>query len=320
VVFEGGNAVCSQSDDVDFADDLLLLSTHNNPLLGHFQPFNATSAATALAGRMAAQIYDAYPHLWPETVRGLIVHSAEWTNEMKRTRSAASSQTLGKKLLLRRFGYGVPNLGRAIRSAKNDLTLVVQDSLHPFHKLVGKGVKTRELNFHTLPWPKEILEQFDATEVELRVTLSYFIEPNPGERGWSRRHSYQSHGLRFELKNALESETTFRKRINAAAREEGERVEGGVSDGWELGVRKGSVFSDIWKGTAASLSAKNALAIYPVGGWWREKHNLRHYERPVRYSLIVSLRAPEIDADIYAAVSQALQLQTEIKLPVEIEI
>lgn len=320
VVFEGGNAACSPSGDVDFPDDLLLLSTNNNPTLGYFKPFNATSAATALAGRMAAKIYDAYPHLWPETVRALIVHSAEWTSEMKKTRLAASTPKLGKRHLLRRFGYGVPDLDRALKSARNDLTLVIEDRLRPFYKPPRDDVKTRELNFHALPWPKQVLEQFGEAQVELRVTLSFFVEPNPGERGWSTRHSYQSHGLRFELKNALESELDFRKRINAAAREKGEKIESTISDGWDLGIRKGSVFSDMWRGNAAALAAKDAIAIYPVGGWWKEKHYLEQYERPVRYALIVSLRAPELDLDIYTPVSQAIQSEIAAKPVVEVEI
>src|SRR5256885_8145814 len=33
--------------------------------------------------------------------------------------------------------------------------------------------------------------------VEMRVTLSFFVEPNPSRRGWQSKFRYQSHGLRF---------------------------------------------------------------------------------------------------------------------------
>jgi len=33
----------------------------------------------------------------------------------------------------------------------------------------------------------------------MRITLSYFVEPSPGEVGWKDRYRYASHGLRFEL-------------------------------------------------------------------------------------------------------------------------
>jgi hypothetical protein len=33
---------------------------------------------------MAAEIMGQYPNYWPETIRALIVHSAEWTENMKK--------------------------------------------------------------------------------------------------------------------------------------------------------------------------------------------------------------------------------------------
>jgi len=49
-----------------------------------FTTFEATSAASALASRFAAQNWVQYPSLWPETIRALMVHSAEWTEQMCR--------------------------------------------------------------------------------------------------------------------------------------------------------------------------------------------------------------------------------------------
>jgi len=33
---------------------------------------------------MAAQIMAEYPEIWPETVRALLIHSARWTEKMKK--------------------------------------------------------------------------------------------------------------------------------------------------------------------------------------------------------------------------------------------
>ena len=41
----------------------------------------------------------------------------------------------------------------------------------------------------------------------MRVTLSYFIDPSPGARGWTTRYGYESHGLRFAVRNQLETPT-----------------------------------------------------------------------------------------------------------------
>jgi hypothetical protein len=73
------------------------------------------------------------------------------------------------------------------------------------------------MNLHRLPWPLLELEALGETAVEMRVTLSYFIEPDPSARGVTSRYRYESHGLRFEVNRASESEADFRARINAAA-------------------------------------------------------------------------------------------------------
>jgi hypothetical protein len=52
----------------------------------------ATSAATAQVARIAAAISADYPELWPETVRALVVHSAEWTAVMRKWIEGAKSK------------------------------------------------------------------------------------------------------------------------------------------------------------------------------------------------------------------------------------
>ncbi len=136
--------------------------------------------------------------------------------------------------MLRRYGWGVPDLNRALLSAANDATLMIEDALLPFRK-DGSLIKTRDMNLHRLPWPRAELVSLGDRDVELRVTLSYFIEPNPGERGWTRRHRYASHNLRFALKRSLETLAMFRGRINKAAQEEeeaGEPAGAAGGDNW----------------------------------------------------------------------------------------
>jgi hypothetical protein len=50
-----------------------------------------------------------------------------------------------------------------------------------------------------LPWPRAVLQELHATPVILKVTLSYFIEPNPGNRKYELSASYRSCGLRFKM-------------------------------------------------------------------------------------------------------------------------
>ena len=197
VVFEGGNVVRSAKGEVNFpCPDLSLLSTHYRPAQKAFVLSWATSAATAQAARMAAIIAAEYPMLWPEAVRALIVHSAEWTPQMQ-THLRGASGKRARARLVRRYGFGVPRLDRALRSADNSLTLIAQETIRPF---VPKVIKPNErqmgdIHFFALPWPREVLQSLGETPVRLRVTLSYFVEPNPGRRGWKHRHRYASHAL-----------------------------------------------------------------------------------------------------------------------------
>jgi hypothetical protein len=316
LVLEGGNlGIDPATGEGDDIDDLALLTTFRRPEERAFTTTGDTSAATAQVARMGAQILTDRPNLWPETVRALLVHSGEWTPAMRGHLPATPSQT-DKRTLIRRYGYGVPDLERAIRSLSNDVTMVIEGSVQPYEGS-RSTIKTKDMRLHELPWPADELEALGQTLVQMKITLSYFIEPNPGERGWTKRHRYSSHGLRFAVKRSEENLVSFRSRINAEAREEDQSYAAAGNDtGWFFGPRlrnRGSLHSDLWEGTAADLASRHAIAIYPTGGWWREKPALQRADRQVRYALIVSLRAP-VQVDLYTPIEMA------VGIPVEIEV
>lgn len=316
LVLEGGNlGIDPATGHGDHVVDLALLTTFRRPAERAFTTTGDTSAATAQIARMAAQVLADRPALWPETVRAMLAHSAEWTGAMRNHLPDNPSQA-NKRALIRRYGYGVPDLARAIRSLSNDVTMVIEGSVQPY-AASGGAVKTKDMILHDLPWPVDALEGLGQTIVQMKTTLSYFIEPNPGERGWTQRHRYSSHGLRFAVKRSEENLGAFRSRINRAAREDDALVSAAGDDsGWFFGPRlrnRGSLHSDVWKGTAADLAARHAIAVYPTGGWWRQKPALQRADRQVRYTLIVSLSAP-VEIDLYTPIEAA------IGIPVEVEV
>lgn len=310
VVFEGGNLAHDGASPGEAIDDLQILTTYFRPENRHFTTISDTSAATAYAAGMAGAILAARPALWPETVRALIVHSAEWTPAMRARIDACHGAKTQIQSLVRRYGYGVPDLGRALMSTRNDLTLISEDELQPFQREGSAAAKTRDMKLHRLPWPKGELAALGDAQVELRVTLSYFIEPNPGERGWTRRHRYASHGLQFRVKMATESVDEFRSRINQAARDEAEGAPSGGGEDWLLGTfrDRGSLHSDFWFGSAADLAERDAVGVFPVSGWWKEKPYLERFDGQVRYALIVTIRAPGSQVDIYTPVEAEISI------------
>jgi hypothetical protein len=315
VVFEGGNnGVDPATGAGDHLDDLALLTTFNRPEERPFTVTGDTSAATAQVARMGAQILSGKPELWPETVRALIVHSAEWTPAML-AHLPPNPNKGDQRLIMRRYGYGVPSLEKAVSSLNSDVTLVIESDLQPFIPN-GSTVRSLDMMLHELPWPETTLNALGETQVEMRLTLSYFVEPNPGERGWTKRHKYAGHGLRFSVKRPEESLDRFRRRINRAARDKDESIIGGGSDdGWVLGPRlrdRGSLHSDVWCGTATDLANRHAIVVYPVGGWWKEKPKLERADRRVRYALVVSLRA-NVEVDLYTEIFNAIPIAVEIE-------
>ena len=313
VVFEGGNVVKNAKGEIDFpCPDISLLSTYFKPADKSFVLSWATSAATAQAARLAALISAEYPSYWPETLRALVVHSAEWSAQMQTHLRDASGKRARAKLV-QRYGFGVPSAERALRSANDALTLVAQSSIRPF----AKG-KMRELHFFELPWPREVLAELGATPVRLRITLSYFIEPNPGRRGWRKRHRYASHGLRFEVKGPTESVEEFQKRLNKKALDEDEAkpVTGGAASEWYLGEQarnRGSLHSDILTCNAADVAERGVIAVYPVSGWWKDQPARDRSDLGARYALVVSIETPGVETDIWTPVAQQVGVAIAIE-------
>jgi hypothetical protein len=316
VVFEGGNVALSPAGVAFETDDLQLLSTSHDPQQAQFAPFGQTSAAAAKAAWMAAQIQARYPEAWPETVRALLVHTAEWTEMMKQQFLPADPHKADFARLVRICGYGAPSLDRALYCAANSLTLISQTELQPFDKNAERYV-TRDMHFYRLPWPVDALRDLGAVDIRMRVTLSYFVEPGPGEIGWKDRYRYPSHALRFEVNGPLETQDDFIRRINKEAQdEEGRPDSEGPGDRWLIGRARnvGSIHSDIWRGPAVELASSNLIGVYPAVGWWRERHHLGRFNKMARYSLIVSIYSPIVEVDIYTPVA----IQIGIPIPVTI--
>ena len=308
LVLEGGNLGVHNNGLID-PDSLTVLSTGKNFRTEPLCSFGDTSAATGIASRFASMLSSQYPQLWPETIKGLLVHSANWTNEMLRNRNISDLSKLDFKTLLRSVGYGVPNYLKAVKSANNSLTLIAQESLVPY-RLDGSTVKTNQMNFHSLPWPADVLTSLFDSEVTLTVTLSYFVEPNPGNKQYSKSYYYQSHGLRFKMIDSGESLDHFKERVNREARQE-DSDSSYSGENWIIGSQvrdKGAIHKDIWKGTGADLATRNIIAINPVNGWWRTRKKLNRYNDSVRYSLIISIDSTDNDIDLYTPILNQIDI------------
>lgn len=270
-----------------------------------------TSAAAAEVARLGGHIAAKYPDYWPETLRALIVHGSRYTAEMRAGMPLMPTRNQ-KEYLVRRFGFGAINHTNSLASTRTKPVMVIEGTLQPYRR-DGSTTRLNEHNLHELPWPTEQLREHGDADVELRVTLSYFVLPNPSRRGWQSKFRYQSHGLRFAIKGSTETPESFAQRINKLERDEGIS---GISDpdldGWLLGQQlrsRGSIHSDVWSGSAAALASKSDIAIFPVGGWWKDWNDSNGHKQSVRYSLVVSLEIAGVqDVDLYTPIQNALNV------------
>lgn len=310
IVMEGGN--CS-TDGVSVSDhhSLKLLTADREYPRHTFLPFSDTSAAAGLAAKMAAELRTVYPEFWPETIRALMIHSADWTANMLGNRNFDDLSETDRKILLRTVGYGVPVLDDALYSAGNSLTLIAEREIQPYHVVKSTG-KSKEYHLFDLPWPDEVLlgELFDQ-DVRLKVTLSYFIEPNPGSKNkrYVNNFHYHSHALEFAVIKERETLVQFKRRISKAAELDEDQVNN-TEERWSIKrVRsRGSVKKDFVTMSGADMAVRNKIAVYPKPGWYRSRKKLDKTDSVVRYSLLVTLETANVNVDLMTPVLNQIEL------------
>jgi hypothetical protein len=208
--------------------------------------------------------------------------------------------------LVRAAGYGVPEIHRASHSYRGRPTILVEDALRPAIPVEARRHE-REVHLIRLPLPDEALLALGEQEIEVSVTLSFFIEPNEANRS-----RYAGAMLRWDIQREAENEDAFHRRINKLQRHPGYSDEARAYP-WEIGpdVRsRGSVQSDRCRTTAAWLAGGKTVAVFPVLGWW-DGHSKRT-DAVVPYSLAITLDAGTADIDLYAAIETAIAVRIEV--------
>jgi hypothetical protein len=316
VLFEAGNMLSDATGFCAWHEAVSLLTAGSELAVMPLVPFWATSAAAGVAGNFVGRLQAALPVHWPETHRALAVDSASWTQPIRKLligRGAhwKTGSKRDRQQILREVGYGVPDIERAILSARNDVTLIAEAEIQPF--AIGADGRTgvfNEMHFYDLPWPKAVLEQLESEIVTMKVTLSYFVEPNLSGRAATRPDTYRSFGLRFTMKKRTETDAAFRARVNAAQENDGSDAES-ETDCWLLGpkaIQAGSLHCDLWRGYAIDLAGHDAIAVYPVGGWWKSHFGQRRVTDKGRYALVISISAPGQQVDLHAEVSNLVEV------------
>ncbi len=303
IVFEGGNVGLDDVLPNPTIPSMVGVTTgHRHKFARPLSIHWATSEATARAANFAGRLWAMLPSLRAETVRALLVHSAAWTQTMKR-----QFPNLDERLAI--CGFGEPNLEFATACTNARATVIVENELAnaQVERVKQSSTKkpvekfSRELKLFEMPLPEHLLLDAGDSEIELRVTLSYFSEPNT-----FRRRLQRGLDLRWDMQGPQESEQQFLQRINKLARGGKPRKDKTKGFGWSLGIQRrsrGTVQRDSWIGPASLLAGSKQIAVYPSLGWWdRSRHTKL---RSLRFSLIVSVIGPGLD--LYTPIATALE-------------
>lgn len=302
IVMEGGNSAPTQGLSGSGMSGLSLLTTAlpggpRGALLG--RTF-ATSPAAAAASNALALVRGAHPALRPATAKALLVHTARWP-------AAAQGQLPDQRDLLRSFGYGVPHLPHA-SSASNRPIMIFEGDLSP-GAVGADGKPDRRAVFVELPMPATELDQLAETDVELAVTLVYFVEPTASRA----RRFYAGARARWDMQGPTETADGFRSRINRLVRDQGVE-QGGGSYSWQIGAdtrSRGTTQHDRTIIPASAIAGPRLVAIYPVLGWWDKAGE---GERTLPFSLVTSVDLGDVDVDLHALLSVSLQLAVDVSV------
>lgn len=193
----------------------------------------------------------------------------------------------------------------------NSLTLIAEREIQP-HQLLKSVGKSKEYHLFDLPWPEEVLlnELFDQ-DVTLKITLSYFIEPNPGSKNKSyvSNFHYHSHALEFAVIKEREALPQFKRRISAAADLADDLIDN-TDEKWSVKrVRsRGSVKKDFVTMSGADMAMRNKIAIFPKPGWYRTRKKLKKTNAIVRYSLVITLETANVNIDLLTPVRNLIEM------------
>ena len=114
------------------------------------------------------------------------------------------------------------------------------------------------------------------------------------------------------MKKGSESTRRFRRRITRAEEEPASREQERDANYWLLGTNSqqaGSLHCDFWRGRAIDRALHDAVAIYPVGGWWKSHLGQKRATDKARYSLAISICAPSSPADLYTEAAARVEAQ-----------
>jgi len=252
-----------------------------------------TSFSTPKVAHIAAEIEKNFPDLPALLYRALIAQSARWPDYSR------GFDNSGCQTLLRRIGYGIPDLDRATHNNDYRITLIT-----PSISEIGED----EAHIFKIPIPEELNSVGEDYTILLEVTLSYVAAPRR-----TRRYikGYLSSWVDWCCSKIGEDSEVFARRIL----ETGASIEDDGDFNWMIGdavnrgrindfSRKNGTLQKDWCIIQSNqLSDAFCIAVRGHKGWGSLLK--------AKYSLVISLEAINQDIPIYEPIRTMINVEVE---------
>jgi Subtilase family len=267
-----------------------------------------TSFAVPKVSRIAARLQDVLPEESCLLYRALIVQSARWPEW------AANAQATDMLNMLRRIGYGIPDMERATTNTEHRTTLISAGETY---------IKAGECHIYQVPIPASMRGPADEFDIRIEVTLSYVAAPRRTRRNLRR---YLSTWVEWKSSKLGEEIDAFRIRVLKGQEDDGTHAKGmplpwmlDSNPNWgtirDVKRNAGTVQKDWAIVKSNALPEDFCISVVGHKGWSHDP------DSTARYALTVSFEVVGQEIAIYEPLRVAVQeLQAEIEAEIEVDV
>jgi hypothetical protein len=265
-----------------------------------------TSFSTPKVTKIAAHLQAVLPNESCLLYRALIVQSAQWPEWAEQLTKPQRSE------LLKRIGYGIPDIVRATTNTDHRVTFIAHKD-----RAIGSG----DCHIYQVPIPPQMRGPADEYDIRIDVTLSYAAPPRRTRRS---PKGYLATWLDWTNNRKGESLEAFLTR--ALKKDEAVTQQGEGQLGWVIHERSiwglpevkrsvGTVQKDWAIIKSNALPEDLCIAVRGHQGWSQDPDSM------ATYSLAVSFEIVGQEIPIYEPLRTAvLELQSEVEAEMEAEL
>lgn len=256
-----------------------------------------TSFAAPKVSYIASEVQKTLPNSPSLLYRALIAQSARWPN------ISANIQNEDAKKMLRRVGYGFPDVNRAVQNNKYRATLISTELLE---------IADKEAHIFTVNIPQELRDVGENYNILLEITLSYAAKPKRTRRSYK---NYLSTWLDWTCSKKNESRQHFEARIfeaDATGQDDGqfpwmihERQNWGIAK--DFARSKQTLQKDWCIINSSDLNDSFCIAVRGHKGWGSLFK--------AKYAISVSFEAIDENIEIYEIIRLENTVDVDVETP-----